>query len=110
MKNRLLVISDIHGCYDEFYDLLAQVNYNTTTDQLILLGDYVNRGKESLKVVQYVFELVQQGAIALKGNHDEWFVKYLKSKTNDFNRFTSDKVGGYSTLQSFLQKNDFKRS
>ena len=102
MNKRLLVISDIHGCYDEFRLLLHEVKYDAQKDQLILLGDYVNRGKDSLQVVQYVYELVQAGAIALKGNHDEWFVKYLRNVDNTFARFTSDKVGGYATLQSFL--------
>lgn len=110
IKNRLLVISDIHGCYDEFCKLLGLVKYNATTDQLILLGDYVNRGKDSLKVVQFVYELVHQGAIALKGNHDEWFIKYLMSSTNDFKRFVSEKVGGYPTLQSFVQQNHLVES
>ncbi|WP_200961556.1 metallophosphoesterase, partial [Paenibacillus sp. Soil522] len=39
---RTLVISDIHGCYDEFINLLALVDFKKNEDLLLLLGDYVD--------------------------------------------------------------------
>lgn len=47
MKNRTLVISDIHGCYDAFNKLLGKVHYDSAKYQLILLGDYIDRGDVS---------------------------------------------------------------
>ncbi|WP_260838729.1 metallophosphoesterase [Heyndrickxia oleronia] len=44
-QNRILAISDIHGCYDEFIELLDLVEYNSSEDQLILLGDYMDRAR-----------------------------------------------------------------
>lgn len=41
---RTLVISDIHGELELFEQLLSNVQYNSRHDQLILLGDYVDRG------------------------------------------------------------------
>lgn len=35
---RRCVISDIHGCYDEFNALLQVADYNPVQDELILLG------------------------------------------------------------------------
>ena len=50
MNGRLIAIGDIHGCYQEFGDLLERLNL-TKDDQLILLGDLVNRGPDSGKVI-----------------------------------------------------------
>eukprot|EP00461_Guttulinopsis_vulgaris_P006998 UN07042 len=41
---RLLLIGDIHGCYDELIMLLQKEMYNPSTDMLILLGDLVGKG------------------------------------------------------------------
>lgn len=68
---RILCISDIHGMYQEFMSLLDKVNYDSNTDQLILLGDYVDRGPCNMKTLYKVLELKEKGAIVLKGNHDK---------------------------------------
>lgn len=102
MDKRILAISDIHGCYDEFCTLLDKIEYNPSKDQLILLGDYVNRGRNSKKVLEKVIALVDEGAIALRGNHDDWFLRYLFSTKNSFATFTRPKVGGLETLYSYL--------
>jgi predicted phosphodiesterase len=55
---RILAISDIHGCLDEFNELLEKVKYNQSEDQLILLGDYIDRGLKSKQVVEKVMEYI----------------------------------------------------
>ncbi|MCP3032032.1 serine/threonine protein phosphatase [Halobacillus sp. A1] len=73
---RYLVVSDIHGEIDKFESLLAKASYDPEKDQLILLGDYVDRGPNSRAVVKKVKQLVEEdGAIALKGNHDDLFIR-----------------------------------
>jgi len=98
---RTLVISDIHGCYDEFVRLLEVANYNPIEDQLILLGDYIDRGKDSKKVIEKVMELVKQGAIALRGNHDDWFLCFLANHEKS-REYLLEGVGGFNTLISYL--------
>lgn len=49
---RMLVISDIHGELEKFEGLLAAVGYNPEKDQLILLGDYVDRGPNAKGVIE----------------------------------------------------------
>lgn len=75
--SRILAISDIHGCYDELIQLLNKVKYNPQKDKLILLGDYIDRGKDSRKVIELVMDLVNNGAVALKGNHEDMLIKAL---------------------------------
>ena len=52
----LFAMSDIHGCFDEFINRIHDLNDLETVkagkDKLILLGDYIDRGPESYKVLQ----------------------------------------------------------
>jgi serine/threonine protein phosphatase 1 len=69
--SRILAISDIHGCYDKFIQLLNSINYNPSSDQLIIMGDLMDRGQSNLKCLFKAMELQNQGAIILKGNHEQ---------------------------------------
>ena len=67
---RLLVVSDIHGHLDRFIQLLRQMNYSGE-DILVLVGDLIEKGPESLRVVQYVMDLARQHSVYVSmGNVD----------------------------------------
>ena len=71
MTGRIIAIGDIHGCHQEFSELLTLLQLKPA-DRLILLGDLVNRGPHSIKVI----ELAQKhNAIALLGNHEARLLK-----------------------------------
>ena len=53
---RVLVISDIHGNLPFFQGLLKQVCF-CKDDILILLGDMLEKGKQSLELLRYIMEL-----------------------------------------------------
>lgn len=98
---RTLVISDIHGCYTPFNDLLELMKYNPAEDQLILLGDFVDRGLQSREVVDQVIGLVQKdGAIAIQGNHDERLVDVMLERNGQALLKFSDH-GGRQTAESY---------
>jgi diadenosine tetraphosphatase ApaH/serine/threonine PP2A family protein phosphatase len=63
---RLIAIGDIHGCAWEFEALLDRVS-PVFGDRIVLLGDLVNRGPESPRVIRIAREL---GARCLLGNHE----------------------------------------
>lgn len=98
---RTLVISDIHGELDMFSRLLAHVNYNPKQDQLILLGDYVDRGPNSKELLNKVIELKKQGALVLKGNHEDMMIKALTNNDERTWRHWAHQNGGGKTLQSY---------
>ncbi len=66
-----IIVGDIHGCLEEFDELLRKVEFRKGEDDLILLGDLIDRGPDSIGVVRRAQEL---GAVSVLGNHED---KYL---------------------------------
>lgn len=98
---RTIAISDIHGCVHELNELLIRMKYTPSRDRLILLGDYVDRGPDSRGTVERVMELVHQGAIALRGNHDQRLVDLaLHGDEHTIHKFMMH--GGLATTSSYL--------
>ena len=71
--SRLLAVSDIHGCFATFYELIIKLIDLKRTDQLVLLGDYIDRGEQSREVIDFIIDLTEKGfdIIALRGNHEQ---------------------------------------
>lgn len=74
-KRNPLIVGDIHGCFFEFLELLKKVDYNPKKHHLILLGDLINRGPYSFKVLQWVRE---RDIEVITGNHERGFLKALE--------------------------------
>ena len=70
------VMSDIHGCYDELMKILEKIQFSSD-DTLIIAGDYMDRGSQSLEILDWILD-VPDNVILLKGNHDAEFVDYRK--------------------------------
>ncbi|MCR4903012.1 MAG: serine/threonine protein phosphatase [Butyrivibrio sp.] len=60
-------ISDIHGQYDMFMELLNKIKLKDT-DTLYILGDILDRGPHPIKVLQKLMEM--PNAICIVGNHE----------------------------------------
>ena len=60
---RLFAISDIHGCFRTFYELVVKIIDLKKTDRLILLGDYIDRGEQSREVVDFIMDLQKKDSI-----------------------------------------------
>lgn len=74
---RTIFVGDIHGCIDEFNELLQKLQYDPKTDRLILLGDLVDRGPDSQAVLQRAIDLNLE---CVMGNHEHKFVKWFRSQ------------------------------
>jgi serine/threonine protein phosphatase 1 len=81
MKERILIVGDIHGQYASLKTVLNYAGY-TTGNKLIFLGDYINRGNESREVMDYLVDLKkEQRHIFLRGNHEDIILKLLSGDT-----------------------------
>lgn len=72
------VMSDIHGCYNEMIEALS--NWDKHNEHLVVMGDLIDRGPDSLKVVQHLMKLQGDNpdkVTILMGNHEEMFLAWL---------------------------------
>ncbi|MDA3866883.1 MAG: metallophosphoesterase [Salinivirgaceae bacterium] len=74
------VIADIHGCAKTVKKLVEEVVVPSKSDQLFLLGDYIDRGPASGEVIDYILYLIEQGyaVYPLHGNHEENMLDDIK--------------------------------
>jgi len=90
------VVSDLHGEYDKFILLLNKINF-TDNDTLYILGDVIDRGKDSIKLLQYIMQY--KNMKILFGNHEGMMLKSLCGNRGYYNCWMNN--GGYSTLTQF---------
>lgn len=81
-NGRRLVIGDVHGCYRTLKKLVEEKISLKKSDQLFLLGDYIDKGPESKKTLNYIIKLIKKGyaIYPLRGNHEETL---LETEQND---------------------------
>lgn len=88
MKKKIFAISDIHGFYTEMIESLKESGYDEDNPEhlLIVCGDKFDRGKESVKVFQYLKRLMDKNkAIILRGNHLAFIENFLEGSNDPFN-------------------------
>lgn len=67
-------VSDIHGCYDKYIDLLHKINFGPN-DTLYVLGDVIDRGPDGFKPL---LDMAQRpNVISLLGNHKAMAINVL---------------------------------
>ena len=71
----IYLISDIHGCYDQYQKLLHEIDFSEE-DELFVLGDVLDRGPEPIKVLRDLME--RENATFVMGNHDATALMVLR--------------------------------
>lgn len=95
---RRFAIGDVHGRFDKLVALLEKIKL-TDADIVFFLGDYIDRGKDSKKVLDLVMDLEKHGsAQCLIGNH--CLMLLYAYYDNNYHTIWSQKYG-QETLASF---------
>ena len=94
-------IGDLQGCFYTFNKLLEKISFNTTNDELWLVGDILNRGQNSLEVVDWCYNNRQNIKLVL-GNHDLHFLAIAFSLKNLSERDTLSKLLSSDKLKSYI--------
>lgn len=98
LKNDLIV-GDIHG----YFDLLKQIETipHWRSFRLVFLGDFIDRGPDSLKTLRYIQKMTQEKqALAIRGDHEEMFLGYLTENVSAQQLYLLN--DGETTLKEFL--------
>jgi serine/threonine protein phosphatase 1 len=69
-NKRHFVVADIHGMYSEFLELLAKAKYDPANDIIYSVGDLIDRGPDSVEVVQFFTENLYPDVHVCLGNHE----------------------------------------
>lgn len=73
--NMIYVMSDLHGCYDKYKQMLKKTEFKDA-DTLYILGDVIDRGDDGIKILLDMME--HSNIIPLLGNHEYMAYSVLK--------------------------------
>jgi serine/threonine protein phosphatase 1 len=103
---RIYAIGDIHGRLDLLNSLLEMIRADDASRgaaqaQIIFLGDLIDRGPDSARVVDRVIEMSQGSwnCQFLLGNHEEVFLKAMAGDLKALAFFA--RIGGRETIFSY---------
>lgn len=86
---RVLAVSDIHGNLPFFTGLLAGTHFSED-DVLILVGDMLEKGKNSLELLRYIMQLEQSHTVyTLCGNCDGLVLRFFEDDSWDTGFFST---------------------
>ncbi|WP_166742070.1 metallophosphoesterase [Burkholderia cepacia] len=72
-RGRDFVVGDIHGHFARLDTALREVDFDRSVDRLFSVGDLVDRGPESSRVLDY---LKQPWLFAVRGNHEDMAIRH----------------------------------
>ena len=105
--DRIIAVGDLHGVAEPLDRLIEKLNLDQS-DMLIFIGDYVDRGPESKRVVDKLLDLKMkyEHVYFLMGNHEDMLLGSLgyPAVVSSFETWIYN--GGSATLRSYGMSND----
>lgn len=106
------VVADIHGCYEEYMELMQKINFSEE-DRLYILGDILDRGPNPMKVLLDIMK--KKNVTYIIGNHDYLFLYFMRKKglgiagkqempvddILDYHKYLDD--GGLTSVKEYMQ-------
>lgn len=79
---RYFVVSDIHSFYTPLIHGLKNAGYdkNNENHTLVVLGDIFDRGKETVKVYDFLRSIPEERLVMVKGNHEYLLEELVKKE------------------------------
>jgi serine/threonine protein phosphatase 1 len=106
-EHRIFAVGDIHGCRTKLDRLMEVIDWRPDKrEELVFLGDYIDRGPDSFGVVETVLELkarYRDRVTLLMGNHEHMFINFITGR--DSLSLTSNGVA--YTMRSYDRAADF---
>lgn len=97
------VISDIHGMYKIFKKMLRIIKLKPE-DNLYILGDIIDRGKDSILLVEYLWKHRNSNMFLLCGNHEDYLITFAETVKDIEGNSTKAYADAYSAqYPTYLQ-------
>ena len=97
MPHRTIAVGDVHGCSKALNALIEAIQ-PAPDDEIVMLGDYVDRGPDSRGVLDRLIALGSRcRLIPILGNHDQMMLDALNGEDPD----DWYAVGGLQALESY---------
>lgn len=93
------VLSDLHGQYDKFMDMLKLTKFNDN-DKMYILGDIFDRGPDPLKILDYV--ICRKNIDFIPGNHEYMFLEFY----NTYDARLWSYNGGRTTMTQLMKRGE----
>jgi serine/threonine protein phosphatase 1 len=107
------VMGDLHGMLDQFCDMLNKIKFKSS-DTLYILGDIIDKGEESIKLLQNLS--YRYNIFTIRGNHEKRALELLSAlpleagsiDPSAFDKETLAKIlewskdGGALTVQQYM--------
>lgn len=109
-RQRVYVLSDIHGWNPVFLNMLDLIEQDMQTTgrsvqdgRIVFLGDYIDGGPDSYGVIERVCHPMPCGLkpTFLKGNHEDPLIEFLRTKGKRYARWFAKKTGR-TTIRSYF--------
>jgi serine/threonine protein phosphatase 1 len=101
---KTFVVGDVHGRCAQLHALLKMVPRDAATDQLVFLGDLIDRGPDAPGCVELVRTLHRENperVICLRGNHEQMLLDFIEGSAN---LWITPVTGGERTYQQYTGK------
>lgn len=107
------IIGDVHGCFHELSELTSLLGYDWQSGipihprkrKLAFVGDLTDRGPKSLKVIETVYELIQNDlAYYVPGNHCNKLYRYFLGNKVQVKHGLETTVAEYKALDKKKQQ------
>ena len=98
----IYAVADIHGCYQEFLQLLEKINF-ADEDEMYILGDMVDKGPDPIRLIQDL--MARPNIYPILGNHDFAVITVLRkfngeiTEENVETHLTAEDMQSYMHLQ-----------
>lgn len=105
------VLSDVHGCRTELTHALE--HWHRESETLVVLGDLVDRGPDSMHVVRDLMELKAaygERVVVLAGNHDQSFSNWAGHAHPEMMTYQYKPMHNETILSAYSSKKRFKKA
>lgn len=112
MIENVCIIGDIHGTLNEFKELLSIIHSKYEKIRIILTGDLIDRGPDSVGVVRLARDLNLE---CVMGNHEHAFLKWFRNQGTSvdiytpkdyYHKFSDEDIQYIANMPTYIELDD----